>query len=103
METFNYVPSAVGLMSIPDSARLLRAVFPNYPTLDVIAPAPALVQLAPAPDAEIMARLIALGVLAESPAPAPARHSSSPRENRARLRLAFEPCARRKVGAPLSS
>lgn len=66
---FRYVPSQTGLMSIPDSARLLHTVFPHYPTLDVIAPAPVLVQIAPAPDAHVIAELVALGMLAESSAP----------------------------------
>ena len=44
---FPYIPSQTGLMTIADSARLVRAIFPHYPELDVIAPAPVLVPMAP--------------------------------------------------------
>lgn len=47
---FPYVPSQTGLMAIHDSARLLRAIFPNYPDLRERHAAPVLVPMAaPAP------------------------------------------------------
>lgn len=43
-----YIPTQAGLMQLQDSARLLRAVFPNYPALQPCNPAPVL-EVATAP------------------------------------------------------
>ena len=37
-----YVPTQAGFMQLQDSARLLRAVFPNYPELQPCNPVPEL-------------------------------------------------------------
>ena len=37
-----YVPTESGFMQLQDSARLLRAVFPNYPELQPSHPVPVL-------------------------------------------------------------
>ena len=44
-----YIPSNTGLVSIEDSRRILRAIFPNYPELRPCNPASALEPLAPLP------------------------------------------------------
>ncbi len=42
-----YIPTQAGFMQLQDSARLLRAVFPNYPELQPCNPLPVL-EVAPA-------------------------------------------------------
>ena len=37
-----YLPTQAGFMQLQDSARLLRAVFPNYPELQPCNPVPVL-------------------------------------------------------------
>jgi hypothetical protein len=37
-----YIPTPSGFMSLEDSEKLLRAIFPNYPGLEPRYPAPAL-------------------------------------------------------------
>jgi hypothetical protein len=37
-----FIPTATGFMRLEDSAGLLRAIFPNYPSLEPCYPAPAL-------------------------------------------------------------
>lgn len=37
-----YIPTQAGFMQLQDSARLLRAVFPNYPELQPCNPVPVL-------------------------------------------------------------
>ena len=37
-----YIPTQTGFMNLEDSAKLLRAVFPNYPSLEPRYPAPRL-------------------------------------------------------------
>ena len=37
-----YIPSQAGFMNLEDSAKLLRAIFPDYPNLEPRYPAPAL-------------------------------------------------------------
>ncbi len=37
-----YIPTQSGFMSLEDSEKLLRAIFPNYPSLEPRYPAPAL-------------------------------------------------------------
>jgi hypothetical protein len=37
-----YIPTQNGFMNLEDSAKLLRAIFPNYPSLDPRYPAPIL-------------------------------------------------------------
>jgi hypothetical protein len=37
-----YIPTQNGFMSLGDSEKLLRAIFPNYPSLEPCCPAPAL-------------------------------------------------------------
>jgi hypothetical protein len=44
-----YIPSNSGLVSIEDSRRILRAIFPNYPELSPCNPAPPLEPVAPSP------------------------------------------------------
>ena len=43
-----YIPTQAGFMQLQDSARLLRAVFPNYPELEPYNPVPVL-EVASAP------------------------------------------------------
>lgn len=43
-----YIPTQAGFMQLQDSARLLRAVFPNYPELQPCNPVPVL-EVAAAP------------------------------------------------------
>lgn len=42
-----YTPNNVGMVSIEDSRRILRAVFPNYPELSPCNPVPSLEPVAP--------------------------------------------------------
>ena len=42
-----YIPTQAGFMQLHDSARLLHAIFPNYPELQPCNPAPVL-EAAPA-------------------------------------------------------
>ena len=42
-----YIPTQAGFMQLQDSARLLRAVFPNYPELQPCNPMPVLEVAAP--------------------------------------------------------
>lgn len=44
-----YIPTECGFMRLEDSAKLLRAVFPNYPDLTPCLHAPALEALSPEP------------------------------------------------------
>jgi hypothetical protein len=37
-----YIPTQTGFMNLEDSAKLLRAIFPSYPSLEPRYPAPAL-------------------------------------------------------------
>jgi hypothetical protein len=37
-----FIPTQTGFMRLEDSARLLRAIFPNYPSLEPHHPAPVL-------------------------------------------------------------
>ena len=37
-----YIPTANGFMNLEDSEKLLRAIFPNYPSLEPRYPAPPL-------------------------------------------------------------
>ena len=41
-----YIPNKVGMASIEDSRRILRAIFPNYPELKPCHPAPILEPIA---------------------------------------------------------
>ena len=41
------IPNNVGMVSIEDSHRILRAIFPNYPELKPCNPAPILEPIAP--------------------------------------------------------
>ena len=40
--SMTYIPTQTGFMNLEDSAKLLRAVFPNYPSLEPRYPAPLL-------------------------------------------------------------
>jgi len=42
-----YVPTNNGMVSIEDSRRILRAIFPNYPDLKPCNPVPTLEPIAP--------------------------------------------------------
>jgi len=44
-----YVLNSAGMVSIEDSSRILRAIFPNYPELKPCHPAPTLDPIAPSP------------------------------------------------------
>jgi len=75
---FHYVPSQAGLMSIADSARLLRTIFPDYPCADTnglnlrpLVSAPVLVPDAPTRETLVMDSLVSLGVFADEPRPRP--------------------------------
>lgn len=46
-----YIPTQAGFMQLQDSARLLRAIFPNYPELQPCNPVPTL-QVAAATSAQ---------------------------------------------------
>jgi hypothetical protein len=48
-----YIPTQAGFMQLRDSARLLRAVFPNYPELQPCNPVPQLEVAAAAPAAAV--------------------------------------------------
>lgn len=37
-----FIPTQTGFMRLEDSARLLRSIFPNYPSLEPCHPAPRL-------------------------------------------------------------
>lgn len=41
-----YIPTKTGFMNLEDSAKLLRAIFPNYPTLIPCYPVPRLEPIA---------------------------------------------------------
>jgi hypothetical protein len=41
-----YIPTPTGFMTLEDSEKLLRAIFPNYPSLEPRYPAPALEAIA---------------------------------------------------------
>jgi hypothetical protein len=41
-----YIPTPTGFMTLEDSDKLLRAIFPNYPSLEPRYPAPALEAIA---------------------------------------------------------
>jgi hypothetical protein len=40
--TFTFIPTQAGFMRLEDSEKLLRATFPNYPSLEPCYPAPVL-------------------------------------------------------------
>jgi len=42
-----YIPNEVGMVTIEDASRILRAIFPNCPQLKPCNPAPTLVPVAP--------------------------------------------------------
>jgi len=42
-----YIPNQAGMVSVEDSYRILRAIFPNYPDLTPCNPRPNLEPLAP--------------------------------------------------------
>ena len=42
-----YIPNLVGMLSIEDSRRILRAIFQNYPEVKACNPAPRLGPIAP--------------------------------------------------------
>jgi len=44
-----YIPNQVGMVSIEDAHRILRAIFPDYPDLKPCNPAPILEPIAPSP------------------------------------------------------
>jgi hypothetical protein len=41
-----FIPTQTGFMRLEDSAKLLRAIFPNYPSLEPQYPAPVLEPIA---------------------------------------------------------
>ena len=47
VKAMTYIPNNVGMVSIEDSHRILRAIFPNYPELKPCNPAPRLEPIAP--------------------------------------------------------
>ncbi len=47
VKTMTYIPNNVGMISIEDSRRILRAIFPSYPELKPCNPAPSLEPVAP--------------------------------------------------------
>jgi len=47
VKAMTYMPNNVGMASIEDSRRILRAIFPNYPELEPCNPAPSLEPIAP--------------------------------------------------------
>jgi len=49
VKTMTYIPNNAGMLSIEDSRRILRAIFPNYPDLTPCYPAPTLEPVAPSP------------------------------------------------------
>ena len=42
LASMTYIPTQTGFMNLEDSAKLLHAIFPNYPSLEPRYPAPAL-------------------------------------------------------------
>lgn len=50
--TFTFIPTQAGFMRLEDSEKLLRAIFPNYPSLEPRYPTPVLEPCYPAPDLE---------------------------------------------------
>jgi hypothetical protein len=46
MTTFKFIPTVKGYMRLEDSRKLLRAIFPNYPSLEPCHPAPRLEPIA---------------------------------------------------------
>jgi len=44
--TFRFIPSQSGFMRLEDSKKLLRAIFPNWPSLKPCYPAPVLEAIA---------------------------------------------------------
>ena len=44
-----YIPNNAGMVSVEDSGRILRAIFPNYPDLTPCYPAPTLEPVTPLP------------------------------------------------------
>jgi len=44
-----YVPNSAGMVSVEDSSRILRAIFPNYPQLKPCHPTPTLEPIAGSP------------------------------------------------------
>jgi len=49
VKAMTYVPNSAGMVSIEDSSRILRAIFPNYPELKPCHLAPTLEPIAPFP------------------------------------------------------
>ena len=43
---FTFIPTKSGFMRLEDSKKLLRAIFPNYPSLEPCYPAPVLEPMA---------------------------------------------------------
>jgi hypothetical protein len=46
MKTMTFIPTQTGYMRLEDSQKLLRAIFPNYPSLKPCYPAPVLEPIA---------------------------------------------------------
>ena len=44
--TFTFIPTKSGFIRLEDSKKLLRAIFPNYPSLEPCYPAPVLEPIA---------------------------------------------------------
>jgi len=49
VKAMTYIPNNAGMVSVEDSHRILRAIFPNYPDLTPCYPAPTLEPVAPSP------------------------------------------------------
>jgi len=49
VKVMTYIPNNVGMVSIEDSRRILRAIFPNYPELQPRYTAPSLEPIASSP------------------------------------------------------
>jgi hypothetical protein len=49
VKAMTYGPNSAGMVSVEDSSRILRAIFPNYPELKPCHSAPTLEPIAPSP------------------------------------------------------
>ena len=49
VKAMTYTPNNAGMVSVEDSHRILRAIFPNYPDLTPCYPAPTLEPVVPSP------------------------------------------------------
>ena len=49
VRAITYVRSSAGMVSVEDSCRILRTIFPNYPELKPCNPTPMLEPIAPSP------------------------------------------------------